>query len=404
MTKPTFRLYRTLLVFSLAALLTGCGGGKKAPIELPSAPHPLVIVAIEGLRTDRLGAFGAQDVKTPNLNALARESVAFSWAFAQAPSGAPSLASLLTGFSPTTHRVKGAGDTLPEEARTLAETLATSGYETAAFVDGEGITADLGFAQGFTAFNARTGAGLREVGSRAITWMKDRAGKNFLLLVEASDLARSGGGYDGALAATDAFIGDFVKAFRDMELADRATLVVLGTNGIDLGEHPAGLSLYPTVTRVPLLIRFPGGVRAQVVEEIVEVLDLGPTLMSAAGFTPAANIHGKSLLPLIRGEGKPPYIAFGESPAQGGQSFVALGGYLLIHTPAGERNEIFNLAQDPLGKTDVSGAEEKRIAVLVDHLATWGKLIKVASLDPDKQTAPMDDADLQKLKSLGYVQ
>jgi hypothetical protein len=44
------------------------------------------------------------------------------------------------------------------------------------------------------------------------------------------------------------------------------------------------------------------------------------------------------------------------------------------------------------------------VAVLSDHLAAWEKLVAVSSLDPDKQAAPLDDATLEKLKSLGYVQ
>ena len=409
MIRTAARPARTAVTFTLALALagglSGCGGGAPAPTELPSAPHPLVIVAIDGLRADRVGALGASVGKTPNLDALARESVAFTWAFAQAPQGAPSLATVLTGVYPSTHGVRQPGEALADEALALGEILA-AGRETAAFVEGEGVTADLGFAQGFTVFEARPGSGIRDVGARAIAWMKDRAQKNFLLLIESGEPARAGASYDGALAAVDGFVGELLGALRQLDLDDRATLVVFGTNGLDLGEHPAdgGPSLHATLTRVPLFVRFPGGVRAQVTEEYVELADLGPTLLAANGAAPRGNAHGKSLLPLVRGEGKPPYIAFGESPRRGGERFVAMAGYQLIRTTEGDRSELYRLSTDPLGLADVSATEAQRVAVLSDHLAAWEKLVAVSSLDPDKQAAPLDDATLEKLKSLGYVQ
>jgi arylsulfatase A-like enzyme len=236
--------------------------------------------------------------------------------------------------------------------------------------------------------------------------MKERAKKNFMLLIESSDPERGAASYEGAVAAVDSFVGNLVKAFRDLGLDNRATLVVFGTNGADLGDHgtDGGPSLHPTVTHVPLLVRFPGGARAHTVEEYVEIADLGPTLLAAAGIAPHGNVHGRSLLSLIRGEGKPPYVAFGESPHRGGQRFVALGGYQLIHSTEGARDEVYQLSADPLGKNDISAAEAQRIAVLAGHLGAWERLAAAASLDPDKQAAQLDDATLQKLKSLGYVQ
>ena len=205
------RLVSALAV--LPVLVAGGCAGTKAPTEIPSGPHPVIVLAIEGLRADRLGAYGAAGRETPNLDALARESVVFAWAFAQAPEAAPSLASLLTGLYPGTHGVRRTGDRLPGEARTLAELLSASGHETAAFVDGEGLTADLGFAQGFATFEARGGAGLAETGARAIGWMRERAGGDFLLLVAVGAPARGGTGYGGAVAAADRFLGEFRKAF-----------------------------------------------------------------------------------------------------------------------------------------------------------------------------------------------
>ena len=104
-----------------------------------------------------------------------------------------------------------------------------------------------------------------------------------------------------------------------------------------------------------------------------------------------------------RRPGHPPYIAFGESGAAVGQRFAALDGYRLV---AGkDRSELFNLAADPLELNDISAAEGHRVEVLTRHLEAWGKLVAVRSLDPERRSGEtLDDATLDQLKSLGYVQ
>lgn len=388
-----------LALVPVALVLASCGG-IPAPKEIPSAAHPLVVLAIDGLGADVLGAPGEQASRAPSIDALAKESVRFEWAWAQAPEGPPSLASLLTGFYPSTHRVRKAGDTLPAEAKTLAEYFSDAGYDTAAFVNGEAVQADGGFAQGFASFEPRPGAGAAEAGARAVAWMRERRGKNFFVLVDASDPAKAGGG-DAAIASADAMVGAVVKALRDLGLENRATLVVLGTCGrSEAGGEPL---LGASTTHVPLLIRFPGAVRAGTVGENVGIVDVAPTLLETGGIAPPATLQGKSLVPLVRGEGKPPYVAFGESPYRGGQRYVALGGYHMIETAGGARS-VYRLADDPGEAHDLAASEAKRVAVLADHLQAFGLLVAASSVDPSQQRKALDDAALEKLKSLGYVQ
>ena len=185
-----------------------------------------------------------------------------------------------------------------------------------------------------------------------------------------------------------------------------ATLVVLAPCGADLGEHGAGEGppLHATVTRVPLLVRFPGAVRAGRVGEYVEIVDVPAMLLDVSGEPVPVHLHGRSPLPLIREEGKPPYAAFGESPHRGGQQFVALGGYRLIRSLEDGRDEVYHLAEDPLEERDVAVEERRRTEALAGHLAAWSRLVASSSLDPEKPPAPLDDTTLEKLKSLGYVQ
>ncbi len=448
---PAARGLRRLALAGLAVLALACSG--PAPVEMPSQPHPIIVLAIDALRADHLGCYGYDRDTSPHLNALAQESVRFEWAFAQASASAPSLASILTGLYPTTHAVVADGDQLRGEALTLAEALAAHGLVTAAFVDGVAVDADRGFAQKFAHFFNGDGAGLEEIGPRAIRWLEEHAAENFLLLIHASDLtapyapaaadrelflagleppsegfeasveqlqaARSSEPlpasdlayakalYDAEIRAVDAWIGQFLETFHELGLAERATLVVVSTHGQEFQEHGSLLAgeLYTTVTRVPLVIRLPHAHKARSLGKIVETIDLMPTLLDLAGAEVAAEIQGASLVPLMLDAGKPPYIAFGESPQYGERRFVALGGYRMLLSRETDSAELYHLPEDPVERHDLAAAEANRVGVLREHLEAWEMMVAAASLDPEKRTEqPLDDDTLERLKSLGYIQ
>lgn len=421
-----------------------CGGRTQAPEKeaaLPSRAHPVVVLAVDGLRADHLGSAGAAfGVGTPNLDALAAESIRFDQAFAQATSFGPSLGAILSGLYPTTNGLVDPGDRLQDAAETLAESFTAAGLITAAFVEGEAGGDDFGLGQGF----ARYEQGL-EPGQRALQWLGENRDEDFLVvaagwsvgdlsvvgadlappegfadrfqkvliersegraaLLEGQDLDFARSLYAARIRALDARLGDFVTSFRALGLDRRATLVLVATNGLALQEHDDlfGGSVYPPVTRVPMLVRLPGGQRPTVVDQVVETVDLMPTLLDLCGLQVPKGVQGESLLPVVEGRGRPPYIAFGESGKAVGQRFAVLDGYQLV---AGDGNpELYNLSTDPLGLTDIAGVEGHRVEVLQQHLAAWGKLVAATSLDPAKRSGEaLDDATLDQLRSLGYVQ
>jgi arylsulfatase A-like enzyme len=123
-------------------------------------PHVLLIV-IDALRADRLGAYGYGRDTSPNLDQLASESWLFTNATSVAPWTKPSIASLFTGVYPSTHGISSAGwnqsdeegvmkvDVLSRALITLPEILADAGYRTAAFGENHHLLGSLGFDQGF---------------------------------------------------------------------------------------------------------------------------------------------------------------------------------------------------------------------------------------------------------------
>jgi arylsulfatase A-like enzyme len=431
------------LVLAAAGLMLSCSGAddeKETVADLGRAP--VVILAIDGLRADAIGCYGGP-AATPAFDALAADSIRFEWAFAQAPQIQPSLAALFSGLYPTTNALRSPGDSMADDAVTVAEILDSAGYSTAAFMEGGPGSSDYGLAQGFDSYQT-----LGEPGTAAIEWMKNHATEDFLLvfggwsrpalekvnaLLEGSgrpegmdiriqevlasrssdapvdfddeDLQWARTWYAARVQVIDGLLDGFMNEFRALGLDRRAILVVMGSNGFALQEHGDlfGESLYPSVTHVPVFMRMPEGRNAQTVSKFVEVIDLMPTILEMSGHDLPAGVQGASLMPIIDGGGQPPYVAFAESPQRGGQRFVALGGMAMVSGVSGAEAGIFDLAAST--GADLAADAGDKVEVMVRHLQAWEKMVSVASLDPELRTEEdLDEDTLKQLKSLGYIQ
>lgn len=157
------------------------GSESSAAVEASRAPEPnagsgqevirsrsVVLISVDTLRADRLGSFGYERETSLNLDGLARRSVVFDQAIAQAPQTAPSHASLFTSQYAGTHGVVNVhGDQkvahrLPGGLSTLASVLARHGLATAAFVCGGNLTRRMGMDRGFSVWDERN----EDVGER----------------------------------------------------------------------------------------------------------------------------------------------------------------------------------------------------------------------------------------------
>ena len=118
---------------SVCSLLAGCA-------DAPEPPRPnVLILTIDSLRADHLGCYGYERETSPNLDALAAESVLFERAYAHAPFTAPSHASLLTSLHIKSHGVQAWAESLTPGAHNLAERLGPAGYRTGAFHNHPGL-------------------------------------------------------------------------------------------------------------------------------------------------------------------------------------------------------------------------------------------------------------------------
>lgn len=151
-----------------------------------------VLVSIDTLRADRLGAYGNPEVRTPGLDRLAREGLQFCQAYSVAPTTLSSHASMLTGAWPSGHGVPRNGWPLDEEVVCIAETLRDRGVRCGGFVSSAALHPKFQLGQGFEIYDYestrsvereqgwRTGA---ETLGRALAWWRSAASDSRFLFV-----------------------------------------------------------------------------------------------------------------------------------------------------------------------------------------------------------------------------
>src|SRR3989442_15836893 len=129
--------------------------------SLPSlaAPGNVILITLDTVRADRMGFLGSDRNLTPNLDALARQSVVFTRAYSQVPLTTASHATILTGTYPQYHQVNDFGVPLPPDVPFAPAIFRARGYQTAAFIGSLVLDPTArpapGFDRGFYHYDAR---------------------------------------------------------------------------------------------------------------------------------------------------------------------------------------------------------------------------------------------------------
>src|SRR5436309_3318282 len=317
----------TLLAL-LAGALAACTGRVKREAGLD-----VVLVTIDTLRADALGASGNPAAATPWMDRLAREGVRFERAYAHNVVTLPSHANILSGRYPLEHGVRdNAGFRFPRGVDTLATLLKARGYRTGAFVSAFPLASQFGLAAGFDVYDDRflsgdDGLGRRQEerpGARTVAaareWLAGAGGAPSFLwvhLYEPHFPYRPPGALASRFAA-DPYAGEVAAADEALEplpgplLArgtEGRTLVILtGDHGESRGEHGEkthGIFAYDATLHVPLLLYCPRLLRPGRVAEPVRHVDLLPTVVDALGLGVPDGLPGRSLLAAAVGREKP---------------------------------------------------------------------------------------------------
>ncbi len=132
-----------------AILIERSLGGHPARVGESRAPDHVILITIDTLRADHLSCYSDDAPPTPNIDQLATDGVRFARTTAPSPWTLPSMASIVTGLYPDTHRVTDRTAQLAGEAVTLAEFVRADGYATAATVKNHFLRPQYNFLQGF---------------------------------------------------------------------------------------------------------------------------------------------------------------------------------------------------------------------------------------------------------------
>ncbi len=396
-----FRLF--LSFFTLATAILAL------PIDSSAAARPnIILITLDSIRADRVGFLDAKH-PTPSFDALAKQSVVFEHAYAQAPLSVVSHATILTGSYPQTHHVSELGAPLRTELPYLPDLLHGRGYRTAAFVGTTLLDPRNGWAPGFDrGFDIYEQVEQQEIITRATEWLSRNQQPFFLWINVSSRLVPTGTGYHAAVSLADAAVGKLVGVLRNEKLYDNATIIVASAHGESLGAHGEethGIFLYDETIHVPLLVKLPGNQLAgKRVSAQVRLLDIAPTTLEAAGLPVPSQMQGQSLLRIAKTNANSdlpvysrsdfPRQAFGWSVLESWRE----GKYLYIRAP---KSELYDLSADPNATHNLAQSSKAILQTIAAQLEAFD-----AHFDnPHARTSgtELSSSEMQKLASLGYV-
>lgn len=302
-------------------ILTGCKASRPASY----AGASVVLVSIDTLRADRLGAYGYTKGSTPVLDQLARESVMFAEAYSQAPLTLPAHASLFTGLGPPRHGVRdNMGFTLASTHDTLASRFKRGGWTTGGAVSAYVLRRQTGIAQGFDFYDdeIRLEGDLDVVGDvqrdgavavdSLARWVEAQGARRFFAFLHLYEPhspytpperhRRLTDPYDGEVAYADELVGRFLDRLRRSNQLDGTIVAVVADHGEGLkdhGEQEHGIFLYREAVRVPFLLRLPGGAHGGTrLGGTVGLVDAAATLLDLVGL-PGTGLDGATLASAI---------------------------------------------------------------------------------------------------------
>ncbi len=135
-------------------------------------PPPVILVSIDTLRADRVGAYGNPQGLTPNLDRFAQQAVVFDSAYSQAAQTGPSHGSIFSSRYPSQQTNLTDDTVLDPTHATLAEMLQAYGYQTAGFVSGGDLSPSRHLDRGFTTYESVVNFGsLYHTGPRSLAWL-----------------------------------------------------------------------------------------------------------------------------------------------------------------------------------------------------------------------------------------
>lgn len=342
---------RMLMATVLLTWLAGCG-------ETPPADPPnVILITVDTLRADRLGAYGHGAAQTPNLDRLAEEGTLFLQATTPLPRTTPALASLMSGLQPHRHGSREVGQPAKEGTKDLGAMLSERGYWSLGLSANGAAGRQTGVARGFDAFvEARdlptkvaetvTRQALQELEAHPadrplFLWVhyvdphfpyapprdwgevpdtqacrelmdfmhRDRENAGWIFSDHEGRSSRAlqacGRLYDAEIAYTDHHIGLLLEELEKRGFLEGSLVFFTADHGENLGEdelfYQHGPNVHDASLQVPLIV-WGRGIPKRRDAGVASILDVAPTVLSLLGVPESEwpDFDGESLAPRLR--------------------------------------------------------------------------------------------------------
>lgn len=376
------------------------------PAEARMRPaRNVIVLLIDTLRADRLKAWNpASRVRTPTMDAIAAQGAIFENAHSVENWTKPSVASVLTGLYPRTHRARASESVLPNAALMISEHLQSKGFATGSFIANGYVSDRFGFKQGWDHYTnfirENKGTDAEIVFREAGDWIEQNRGRRFFAYVHTIDphvpydppaeylqmydartdyngivRPRSTGElleqakrsppavnitpgdqqrlealHDGEITQHDAVMGRFIERMKQLGVWEDTLFVVTSDHGEEFRDHGSwghGHSVYEELLHVPLFFRLPGAVPNGLrVHDSVGPISIPATLTELVGVEAMPNLEAGSLVDYFR-QATPtgPRIAFSDWTDD--RRVITVGGRWKLIVRGNFTTTLFDLAEDP---------------------------------------------------------
>ena len=409
----------------------------------------VILISVDTLRRDHVGAYGYPKPTTPTLDSLARGGVLADDAVSVSSWTLPAHLSMLTSVLPGTHGGVDSAQGFNRSVPSVAATLKAQGYATHAVTSHLYVSKTYGVDDGFDSMNFRQDRLAANVANHAMDLI-DRFGdrpffiflhfydphwhyspppevlkifesayagkltgnlKDFQNLrpdeVSQADLDHLKALYDGEIRYTDNEIGRLISHLKERDVWRNTMMVVTSDHGEEFLEHGSWehqKTLYEEVVRIPLVVAGPE-VTTRRETRPVSLLDIAPTILDFLKLKTAPTMQGVSLLRPVADQRE----MYGETDQtlDGSRLSFLRGGAsswkaILRSDPAKKSiraSEWYDLAVDPGEKVNRPPAESLRATIETRTRDAALKSRSAAASAPVELSAEQKE----KLRALGYI-
>ena len=416
----------------------------------------IIVIGVDALRADHLGCYGYPLNTSPTIDALAQRGILFDDVISQCSWTLPSFTSITTGLYPFSHHVEDERDVLAPHIPNIQQYLRDNGYYAVGFTNGGYLTSWLGWDRGFDIFvqNNHFGGGnfsfsFADYKGQLFDFItKNRNCPMYLFLhtydchayydaapeeyqkmftssdyedtnnlkakrfadyylrrnkesITDADVTQIKGLYDSEIRYLDDLLKQLFALLDELKLTDNTIIVFTSDHGEEFNDHGSfghNHTLYKELVHVPLIISGPGIEKGKRITQIVESIDIFPTIADMLNLpVTELNLEGQSLMPLIN---DPHHAGFGPAVSKDWNK-IGIRTDAWTYFSIDDSEYLFNRHTDPGEVTNLIDQRQKEASMLKRRL----KRITDKTAAPDQSlTGEMDEQAEQELKSLGYIQ